>query len=550
MKAIPLFRISIFVLLISFTIQGNRLPAQSDPGVEKAMITIVCPPGLSVAVNSWVDAYQVSNPGINFKVLAEGSPEAANAVPDIRFNVKPAESVPGQDLIVARDMVVAIMHAGNPGTKRIDEKGITAAGLKEILLLGKNTTWGEIMSSVPVYYVSDPLVITSLKNYCGITGNEIYGKGEATTPAVLARLKAEPAAIGICRFSELMSDLSSSTAQEIRLLPVDKNSNGKIDYFEQIYKNPEEFLRGVWIGKYPHALTVPIVAVLENNPSAEKAGFIHWIQAGGQDLNASLGLCNISSSERNIAGNLVEMPEIAPVASVAKNDTFWFVFIGLILLAGVLLTMFLRIRQVRFRNLAAEREQVRTMISEKALRAPKGLFYDKTHTWSFMEQDGTVKMGIDDFLQHITGRLTRVKMKEVGENIRKGEKILTLVREGKQLEIYSPVSGVIRECNEALLEDASAINTSPYQKGWIYAIEPINWSRESGFMFMAEAYHDWLKKEFARLRDFFSSRSISGSLQPSFQIIQDGGEMADHLLADMGPEIWEDFQSEFIDTSR
>ena len=63
-----------------------------------------------------------------------------------------------------------------------------------------------------------------------------------------------------------------------------------------------------------------------------------------------------------------------------------------------------------------------------------------------MEQNGIVKVGIDDFLQHITGPITRIKMKNEGDKVKKGEQILSLIQNGKQLNIYAPVSGtIIRE---------------------------------------------------------------------------------------------------------
>ncbi len=35
-----------------------------------------------------------------------------------------------------------------------------------------------------------------------------------------------------------------------------------------------------------------------------------------------------------------------------------------------------------------------------------------------------------------------------------------------------------------------------------------------------------------------------------FAILQDGGELRDNILADQGPEVWEEFQRKFIDLSR
>jgi hypothetical protein len=32
-------------------------------------------------------------------------------------------------------------------------------------------------------------------------------------------------------------------------------------------------------------------------------------------------------------------------------------------------------------------------------------------------------------------------------------------------------------------------------------------------------------------------------------VLQDGGALKDHALADFGPEVWEDFQVKFIDSA-
>jgi glycine cleavage system H lipoate-binding protein len=190
------------------------------------------------------------------------------------------------------------------------------------------------------------------------------------------------------------------------------------------------------------------------------------------------------------------------------------------------------------------------VLNEDMLAAPKGLYFDKTHTWAFMEKDGMVKVGIDDFLQHITGTITRIKMKETGEKVRKGEKILTLIQDGKQLNIYSPISGVIREQNKILVANASSINSSPYSHGWVYLIEPKNWVREIQFLFMGEKYKEWLSDEFTRLKDFFAATVKTNTAVYAHIVLQDGGELTDNVLADLGPEVWEDFQTHFIDPSK
>ncbi|MEI6851678.1 MAG: hypothetical protein WCL06_02505 [Bacteroidota bacterium] len=190
------------------------------------------------------------------------------------------------------------------------------------------------------------------------------------------------------------------------------------------------------------------------------------------------------------------------------------------------------------------------VFNEASVSVPKGLMFDRTHTWAFMEKNGMVKVGIDDFMLHITGPLSRIKMKHPGEQMRKGEPAMTLIQNGKQLIINAPVSGTIKYKNYQLVEDSSFINHSPVNEGWIYAIEPSNWERESQFLIMADRYKEWLKNEFSRLKDFlaYNRQTSHNELVPV--MLQDGGELKDNLLSEFGPEVWEEFQIKFINNSK
>jgi hypothetical protein len=141
-------------------------------------------------------------------------------------------------------------------------------------------------------------------------------------------------------------------------------------------------------------------------------------------------------------------------------------------------------------------------------------------------------------------------MKKQGEKIKKGEQILSIIQNGKQLNLYSPVSGIIKEQNKSLDDDSSIINSSPYNNGWVYKIEPTNWLRENQLLFMAEKQTQYLKSEFSRLKDFLTLALNSDAEKYSQIVLQDGGELRDGILSNLGPEEWEDFQTKFIDPSR
>ena len=202
------------------------------------------------------------------------------------------------------------------------------------------------------------------------------------------------------------------------------------------------------------------------------------------------------------------------------------------------------------RSGAAEKKQEglqdKPVFSEETVNAPEGLFYDRTHTWVFMEKDGNVRVGIDDFLQHITGKVTKLKMKEPGQRLERGEYLATLIQDGKQLTVYSPVTGVVTENNSELAGRTGLINKDPYSGGWLYRVKPDNWMKETRKYFLGDSYNTYLKDEFARLKDFIATRVKKEDFEYSHVILQDGGEVKDNLLEEFEPDLWEEFQLRFI----
>jgi glycine cleavage system H lipoate-binding protein len=273
--------------------------------------------------------------------------------------------------------------------------------------------------------------------------------------------------------------------------------------------------------------------------------------ADGRQYLSINGYSNLASSK--VEANLTTLGYTTintPKSNTPETTNTWMIVLVVFVIAGMIVPIMMRTTKVKKSHNAHNEIQFAHGLNENSVVAPKGLYFDKTHTWAFMEKNGTVKVGIDDFLQHITGTITRIKMKETGEKVRKGEKIMTIIHEGKRLNLYAPISGVILEQNQSLVADSWLVNSSPYAEGWVYLIEPKNWTREIQFMFMGEKYKEWIKNEFSRLKDFVADSMKVNTLAYSHVILQDGGELSDNVLADLGPEVWEDFQTRFIDTSK
>jgi glycine cleavage system H lipoate-binding protein len=291
---------------------------------------------------------------------------------------------------------------------------------------------------------------------------------------------------------------------------------------------------------------------VRNTENEELASFVKWILTGGQQFLGGSGYSELLITERQSSVEKLNNARTEPLVSASGTSVFriLFIFLAAILVSVLAIDLVLKMRRSRKAKLVKQVDSISGSIAENSLLIPKGIYYDKTHTWAFMEQNGMLKVGIDDFLQHVTGPVTRIKMKKTGQEVKKGEEIMSVIHNGKQLNLYSPVSGVIIEQNKKLEEDASLINSSPYNEGWVYRMEPSNWQRENNLLFMAEKQRQFIVNEFTRLKDFLAKAFGEDSAQLSFLVLQDGGELRDGVLSDLGPEVWEDFQTNFIDPSR
>lgn len=521
---------------------------------EENTLKITSSPELSKLTTSWAAEYGRLNPGL--KIVVNNNENQPSPVSDLRFISEINDEVTWK-LVIGHDVIVPVVNAKNPMLNEIYRQGISAEKFALLFTNPERQKWGTIIdggknAAINYFIINNESVKTNIANFSKTNSEAINGVMVASTTELILAVQNDIYAIGFCKLTDVRDATTNELIEGINLLPIDKNKNGRIDNFENIYDHLRDFARGVWIGKYPRELSGSIYAVSSTKPTDENTlTFLTWILADGQQFlnqNGYSDLANIeiqSNMETLVSAKKADVQPINPSASQG-----W-----LLKLLAVILILSIAILSIRyFRNkkmIEIENDiNFTPAFDENSVLAPQGLYFDKSHTWAFMEKDGMVKVGIDDFLQHITGKLTRVKMKEPGETIRKGEKVLTIIRNGKQLNICAPISGIIKEQNQQLTINSSMINSAPFSEGWVYLIEPKNWVRETQFLLMGNKYREWLKDEFTRLKDFFAASVKSNTVVYAHIILQDGGELTDNVLADLEPEVWEDFQTKFIDTSK
>ena len=101
---------------------------------------------------------------------------------------------------------------------------------------------------------------------------------------------------------------------------------------------------------------------------------------------------------------------------------------------------------------------------------PSDLKFLDSHEW-IKEDENTVIVGISDHAQSELGEVVFVELPAVGDEFVSGNEAAVVESVKAASEVYTPISGVVIEVNEALEENPELVNTSPYEEGWFFKLK-------------------------------------------------------------------------------
>jgi glycine cleavage system H protein len=103
-------------------------------------------------------------------------------------------------------------------------------------------------------------------------------------------------------------------------------------------------------------------------------------------------------------------------------------------------------------------------------KVPDDRRYTKEHEWA-REQGGRIVIGITDFAQDQLGDVVFVGLPESGTEVEAGKPLGEVESTKSVSDVYSPVSGKVLEKNSEVETTPELINSDPYEKGWLVAID-------------------------------------------------------------------------------
>lgn len=141
------------------------------------------------------------------------------------------------------------------------------------------------------------------------------------------------------------------------------------------------------------------------------------------------------------------------------------------------------------------------MMKVREYEMPDELYYHEDHTWVEVQDDGNVRVGLNDWTQAAAGDITYIDLPFEGDDVEAGEtcgKIQSSKWVGK---LVAPISGEIVEVNEELENDATLINQSPYGDGWVMLIEPSELEDDLENLMQGDDAAEWLESEIRKVEE-------------------------------------------------
>tara|TARA_Y100001947_G_C10310461_1_gene291473 strand:- start:334 stop:768 length:435 start_codon:yes stop_codon:yes gene_type:complete len=125
-------------------------------------------------------------------------------------------------------------------------------------------------------------------------------------------------------------------------------------------------------------------------------------------------------------------------------------------------------------------------------------FYNSNHLWAKQDDAELVTIGMDELGLDSLGELVYLTLPPEGTTIEMGKPMGSMEAAKMTGELYAPISGIVIEKNDAVLQNPLLVNEEPYDNGWLVKVEPTNWEKESTAMVSGDKLPGWVEHEIER----------------------------------------------------
>ena len=112
-------------------------------------------------------------------------------------------------------------------------------------------------------------------------------------------------------------------------------------------------------------------------------------------------------------------------------------------------------------------------------------------------------------------------------------------KNGQAAQVLSPIDGIVSHINNELLDQPELANKFPYEKGWMFIIEPAKLRKNLKSLFYGEEASKYLSEEREKLFSLANE---------DLRIAADGGVSVDDISGELKGKNWAKFVKIFLKT--
>lgn len=175
----------------------------------------------------------------------------------------------------------------------------------------------------------------------------------------------------------------------------------------------------------------------------------------------------------------------------------------------------------------------------KGLRLVSGIDFHPSHSWARILLRH-VLVGADDLVQAVLGPVQAVDLPEVGKRVKEGDRLFSLRRGNRCVEVRAPISGTVVATNEKLVRHPAFVNDEPFHRGWVVRLRPANVCEDRQRLLHGEEARTWFGREIDRL---ITSLHATEELKTC---LADGGALTHDFYRHIDDDAWSRLTENFF----
>lgn len=172
------------------------------------------------------------------------------------------------------------------------------------------------------------------------------------------------------------------------------------------------------------------------------------------------------------------------------------------------------------------------------VRLPQGVYLHPGHCWVSLEEEETVRIGLDDFSLRVLAPLDRVEAPLIGKRLNQSHPAIGLHRGERHAWALAPVDGVVTEVNPRLREEGVSAGADGYADRWVLRAHAPALRKSLRGLMIGEQASAFMQTEIERL-----FRMVEEKAGP---LAADGGELGSDIYGHLPQLGWDELAAAFL----